>query len=94
MRRRAPGVGETKNKRTPTIRIPRYVVKIKEVDSGNGKVWYGQYMVMHPTGRQVTLPGVQAELDFQIVHLECGRPNEIAAQAGERLQKPRFIDTS
>src|SRR5262249_58660211 len=35
-----------------------YVIKIKEVDSGNGKVWYGQYMVMDPTGKQVTLPGV------------------------------------
>ena len=35
-----------------------YVIKIKEVDSGNGKVWYGQFMVMGPTGKQVTLPGV------------------------------------
>ena len=35
-----------------------YVIKIKEVDSGNGKVWYGQFMVMDPTGKQVTLPGV------------------------------------
>ena len=35
-----------------------YVIKIKEVDSGNGRVWYGQYMVMDPTGKQVTLPGV------------------------------------
>jgi flagellar biosynthesis protein FlhA len=35
-----------------------YVIKIKEVDSGSGKVWYGQFMVMDPTGRQVTLPGV------------------------------------
>ena len=35
-----------------------YVIKIKEVESGSGKVWYGQFMVMDPTGRQVTLPGV------------------------------------
>jgi flagellar biosynthesis protein FlhA len=34
-----------------------YVIKIKEVHSGNGKVWYGQFMVMDPTGKQVTLPG-------------------------------------
>jgi flagellar biosynthesis protein FlhA len=34
-----------------------YVIKIKEVDAGNGRVWPGQYMVMDPTGRQVTLPG-------------------------------------
>jgi flagellar biosynthesis protein FlhA len=35
-----------------------YVIKIKEVESGSGKVWYGQFMVMDPTGKQVTLPGV------------------------------------
>src|SRR6516164_7024075 len=29
-----------------------------EVESGSGKVWYGQFMVMDPTGKQVTLPGV------------------------------------
>ena len=35
-----------------------YVIKIKEVESGSGKVWHGQYMVMDPAGKQVTLPGV------------------------------------
>jgi flagellar biosynthesis protein FlhA len=35
-----------------------YVIKIKEVDAGSGKVWHGQYMVMDPAGRQVALPGV------------------------------------
>jgi flagellar biosynthesis protein FlhA len=35
-----------------------YVIKIKEVEAGNGKVWHGQYMVMDPAGNQVTLPGV------------------------------------
>jgi flagellar biosynthesis protein FlhA len=35
-----------------------YVIKIKEVEAGTGKVWHGQYMVMDPTGKQVTLPGV------------------------------------
>jgi len=34
-----------------------YVIKIKEVESGSGKVWHGQYMVMDPAGKQVTLPG-------------------------------------
>ncbi len=34
-----------------------YVIKIKEVDAGSGKVWPGQYMVMDPAGKQVTLPG-------------------------------------
>jgi flagellar biosynthesis protein FlhA len=35
-----------------------YVIKIKEVEAGSGKVWHGQYMVMDPSGGQVTLPGV------------------------------------
>jgi flagellar biosynthesis protein FlhA len=35
-----------------------YVIKIKEVESGTGKVWHGQYMVMDPAGKQVTLPGM------------------------------------
>src|SRR5690242_2935706 len=34
-----------------------YVIKIKEVDAGSGKVWAGQYMVMDPAGGQVKLPG-------------------------------------
>jgi flagellar biosynthesis protein FlhA len=35
-----------------------YVIKVKEVDAGTGKIWPGQYMVMDPTGAQVTLPGM------------------------------------
>ena len=35
-----------------------YVIKIKEVEAGTGKVWHGQYMVMDPAGNQVTLPGM------------------------------------
>jgi integrase len=41
MRRRAPGVGETKNKRTPTIRIPRQLLHFlrrwKRADAGRTK---------------------------------------------------------
>jgi flagellar biosynthesis protein FlhA len=35
-----------------------YVIKIKEVEAGAGKVWPGQFMVMDPAGGQVQLPGV------------------------------------
>ena len=35
-----------------------YVIKIKEVEAGNGKLWPGQFMVMDPAGGQVNLPGV------------------------------------
>src|SRR5690348_2218837 len=34
-----------------------YVIRIKEVEAGSGKVWAGQYMVMDPSGGQVKLPG-------------------------------------
>ncbi|HEY0223281.1 MAG TPA: flagellar biosynthesis protein FlhA [Pseudolabrys sp.] len=34
-----------------------YVIKIKEVEAGSGKVWTGQFMVMDPAGGQVNLPG-------------------------------------
>jgi len=35
-----------------------YIIKLKEVDAGNGRVWPGQYMVMDPAGAQVNLPGL------------------------------------
>ncbi len=35
-----------------------YVIKIKEVDAGSGRICPGQYMVMDPMGAQVTLPGI------------------------------------
>jgi flagellar biosynthesis protein FlhA len=35
-----------------------YLIKLKEVDAGNGRVWPGQYMVMDPAGAQVHLPGL------------------------------------
>jgi flagellar biosynthesis protein FlhA len=35
-----------------------YVIKIKEVEAGSGKVWPGQYMVMDPAGGQVNIAGI------------------------------------
>ncbi len=35
-----------------------YVIKIKEVDAGTGKIWPNQFMVMDPAGNQVALPGI------------------------------------
>ena len=35
-----------------------YVIKIKEVEAGTGRLWPSQSMVMDPGGQQVTLPGV------------------------------------
>jgi flagellar biosynthesis protein FlhA len=35
-----------------------YLIKIKEVDAGSGRIWPGQFMVMDPAGGQVNLPGM------------------------------------
>ena len=35
-----------------------YIIKIKEVDAGTGKLWPAQFMVMDPAGGQVNLPGI------------------------------------
>ena len=35
-----------------------YVIKVKEIDAGSGRIWPGQYMVMDPSGAQVNLPGI------------------------------------
>jgi flagellar biosynthesis protein FlhA len=35
-----------------------YVIKIKEVEAGTGRIWPGQQMVMDPAGQAVSLPGI------------------------------------
>jgi flagellar biosynthesis protein FlhA len=35
-----------------------YIIKLKEVDAGQGRVWPNQHMVMDPMGAQVNLPGL------------------------------------
>ncbi|ABA03796.1 Flagellar biosynthesis protein FlhA [Nitrobacter winogradskyi Nb-255] len=35
-----------------------YIIKIKEVDAGSGRIWPNQYMVMDPAGGQVGVPGI------------------------------------
>ncbi|NWG23862.1 MAG: flagellar biosynthesis protein FlhA [Pseudorhodoplanes sp.] len=35
-----------------------YVIKIKEVEAGSGRIWPSQFMVMDPAGGQVNLPGI------------------------------------
>jgi flagellar biosynthesis protein FlhA len=35
-----------------------YVIKLKEVDAGQGRIWPNQHMVMDPAGGQVQLPGL------------------------------------
>ncbi|MGH1353294.1 MAG: flagellar biosynthesis protein FlhA, partial [Methyloligellaceae bacterium] len=36
----------------------KYVIKVKEVDAGDGVVYAGKYMIMDPNGRQIELPGI------------------------------------
>ena len=35
-----------------------YIIKIKEVDAGTGKIWPNQFMAMDPAGGQVDVPGI------------------------------------
>jgi len=35
-----------------------YIIKVKEVEAGRGRIWPNQSMVMDPSGAQVTLPGM------------------------------------
>ncbi|WP_412772026.1 flagellar biosynthesis protein FlhA [Nitrobacter sp.] len=35
-----------------------YIIKIKEVDAGSGRIWPNQYMVMDPAGDRVDIPGI------------------------------------
>ena len=35
-----------------------YIIKIKEVDAGSGRIWPNQFMVMDPAGNQVAVPGI------------------------------------
>jgi len=35
-----------------------YIIKIKEVEAGTGRIWPNQYMVMDPGGAQIDMPGV------------------------------------
>ncbi|HYI29306.1 MAG TPA: FHIPEP family type III secretion protein, partial [Bradyrhizobium sp.] len=35
-----------------------YIIKIKEVDAGTGKIWPNSFMVMDPAGNQVGIPGI------------------------------------
>ncbi|WP_371420642.1 flagellar biosynthesis protein FlhA [Tardiphaga sp.] len=35
-----------------------YIIKIKEVDAGTGRIWPNQFMVMDPGGNQVNVPGI------------------------------------
>jgi flagellar biosynthesis protein FlhA len=35
-----------------------YVIKVKEVEAGSGRVWPNQFMVMDPTGGRIDVPGI------------------------------------
>ncbi|MDB5513159.1 MAG: flagellar biosynthesis protein FlhA [Enterovirga sp.] len=40
-----------------TLEANHYIVRVKEVEAGSGRVYPGQYMAMDPMGGQVQLPG-------------------------------------
>ena len=84
-----------------------YVIKIKEVEAGTGKVWHGQYMVMDPAGKQVTLPGthtteptfglpatwIDAALkeEASVKGLHRGRRRDRARHAPDRADQGQYV---
>ncbi|GJM03918.1 MAG: flagellar biosynthesis protein FlhA [Rhodomicrobium sp.] len=36
-----------------------YIIKVKEVDAGDGMIYPGQYLVMDPMGQDIDLPGIR-----------------------------------
>jgi flagellar biosynthesis protein FlhA len=60
-----------------------YVIKIKEVEAGAGKIWPGQYMVMDPSGGQVKLPGThttEPTFGLPATWIDAGLKDEAAMQ--------------
>jgi flagellar biosynthesis protein FlhA len=60
-----------------------YVIKIKEVEAGSGKIWAGQYMVMDPSGGQVKLPGThttEPTFGLPATWIDAGIKEEAAMQ--------------
>jgi flagellar biosynthesis protein FlhA len=58
-----------------------YVIKIKEVEAGTGRIWPGQQMVMDPAGQAVSLPGIHtAEPTFGLpaTWIDAGLKEEAA----------------
>jgi flagellar biosynthesis protein FlhA len=58
-----------------------YVIKIKEVEAGTGRIWPGQQMVMDPAGQPVSLPGIHtAEPTFGLpaTWIDAGLKEEAA----------------
>jgi flagellar biosynthesis protein FlhA len=60
-----------------------YVIRIKEVEAGSGKLWSGQYMVMDPSGGQVKLPGThttEPTFGLPATWIEAGLKEEASMQ--------------
>jgi type III secretory pathway component EscV len=68
-----------------------YTIKIKEVESGNGKVWHGQFMVMDPTGKQVTCRACTRPSRHSACPPPGSKPRS-RRRRGERLHRRRRGD--
>ena len=69
-----------------------YVIKLKEVECGAGKVWQGQYMVMDPAGKQANAArGTHDRAHFRPAG-DVGRCFTQGRSLGERLHRRRRGD--
>src|SRR5262249_19359899 len=73
-----------------------YSIQIKEVGAGSGRVWPGQFMVMDPSGAQVTLPGIHtAEPTFGLpaTWIEADAKEEAAVRGYTVVDAATVIST-
>jgi flagellar biosynthesis protein FlhA len=73
-----------------------YVIKIKEVEAGSGKIWAGQYMVMDPSGGQVKLPGThttEPTFGLPATWVDAGIKEEAAMQGYTVVDSATVLST-
>jgi flagellar biosynthesis protein FlhA len=73
-----------------------YVIKIKEVDAGSGKIWTGQYMVMDPSGGQVKLAGThttEPTFGLPATWIEASLKDEASLQGYTVVDAPTVLST-
>jgi flagellar biosynthesis protein FlhA len=73
-----------------------YVIKIKEVEAGSGKVWAGQYMVMDPSGGQVKLAGThttEPTFGLPATWIDASLKDEASLQGYTVVDAPTVLST-
>lgn len=70
-----------------------YVIKVKEVEAGSGKVWSGQYMVMDPAGGQVKLPGTEPTFGLPATWIDSALKEEASMKGYTLVDAATVLST-